>query len=345
VSTPGASRLCDRIPAPDPERLIGEFVPPPRFDSVRFGTYVPAADQPSQSQAVDTLTDFAARVGVRPDRSLFRRRADQGRRGGVYLDGGFGVGKTHLLASLWHDVPGPKAFGTFVGYTHLVGALGFERTVEQLSGMLLVCIDEFELDDPGDTVLMSTLLRRLVDAGVMLAATSNTLPDRLGEGRFAADDFLREIQGLSAHFEVVRIDGEDYRHRGAPAAPQPVSNDVLIARAKATSDATLDDFTELQHHLSRVHPSRYGALLDGVEAVHLKDVRTLTDQAQALRFVVLADRLYDRDIPVMSSGTPLDEVFSEQMRAGGYRKKYFRAISRLVALAREGEGVEERGTA
>lgn len=25
---------------------------------------------------------------------------------GIYLDGGFGVGKTHLLASLWHDSRG-----------------------------------------------------------------------------------------------------------------------------------------------------------------------------------------------------------------------------------------------
>ncbi len=49
-----------------------------------------------------------------------------------------------------------------------------------------------------------------------LAATSNTLPGKLGEGRFAAADFLREIQGLSSHFRPLRIDGEDYRHRGLP---------------------------------------------------------------------------------------------------------------------------------
>ena len=95
----------------------------------------------------------------------------------------------------------------------------------------MVCIDEFELDDPGDTVLMSSLLNRLVDAGVRLAATSNTLPDRLGEGRFAADDFLREIQGLSAHFDVYRIDGDDYRHRGLPEAPAPLPEDAVVAAA------------------------------------------------------------------------------------------------------------------
>ena len=55
-----------------------------------------------------------------------------------------------------------------------------------------------------------------------LAATSNTLPDALGEGRFAADDFLREIQAVSGHFEVLRVDGEDYRHRGNPVPPGAV---------------------------------------------------------------------------------------------------------------------------
>ena len=70
-------------------------------------------------------------------------------------------------------------------------------------------------------------------------------------------------------------------------------------------------------------------------------VAPVTDQAAALRLVVLADRLYDRDVPVVSSGVPLDQVFAEDMLRGGYRKKYFRAISRLVALAREGAGLAE----
>ena len=83
--------------------------------------------------------------------------------GGYYLDGGFGVGKTHLLASLWHDAPGPEAYGTFVEYTRLVGALGFTETVRLLSGHRLLAVDEFELDDPGDTMLMTRLLGQLSD--------------------------------------------------------------------------------------------------------------------------------------------------------------------------------------
>ena len=318
-----------------PQRILADLVPPPHFRDARFGTYIPDPREPSQGAAVAALEAFAARLAAPPpSRRRWGRASPPEYRAGVYLDGGFGVGKTHLLAALWYAAPEPKAYGTFVEYTNLVGALGFASAVDALQAYRLVCIDEFELDDPGDTVLMSTLLGKLVDAGVRLAATSNTLPERLGEERFAAEDFLREIQGLSAHFDVVRIEGEDYRHRGLPEAPEPWDEDALRASADQWPGATYDAWPDLQRHLSTIHPSRYGALLDDVSAVHLSGVRTLTDQVQALRTVVLVDRLYDRDIPVRSSGVPLDRMFSEEMLGGGYRKKYRRAISRVTALAR-----------
>ena len=215
-----------------------------------------------------------------------------------------------------------------------MGALGFQQTVEALSQFKLICIDEFELDDPGDTVLMSTLLMRLVERGVRLAATSNTLPDRLGEERFAADDFQREIQGLSAHFETLRIDGDDYRHRGLPSAPQPASDAEVIAAANAMHNASWDTFTGLTRHLALLHPSKYRSLVCDVELFCISGVEVLHDQAAALRWVVLADRLYDRGVPIVYSGVPLDSMFAPELLAGGYRKKYRRAISRLVALSR-----------
>ncbi|MFF2407098.1 cell division protein ZapE [Streptomyces sp. NPDC058092] len=356
--------LCALEPHVPADRLVAEMVPPPRFDSVRFDTYVPDPNQPSQVEAVKVLSGFTAGLGGahasgsgknRSARSASLEgwwRATGGRFSrkpvtpagplGVYLDGGYGVGKTHLLASLWHATPAApslKAFGTFVELTNLVGALGFQQTVRTLSGHRLLCIDEFELDDPGDTVLVSSLLSRLVEAGVALAATSNTLPGKLGEGRFAAADFLREIQGLSAHFRPLRIDGEDYRHRGLPEAPAPYSDEQVTKAAYATEGASLDDFPSLLDHLARVHPSRYGALTDGLRAVCLTDVQPVPDQSTALRLVVLADRLYDREVPVLASGVPFDRLFSDEMLNGGYRKKYFRAISRLTALARDAKGL------
>ena len=196
----------------------------------------------------------------------------------------------------------------------------------------MVCIDEFELDDPGNTTLISRLLSQLVERGVSIAATSNTLPEQLGEGRFAAQDFLREINTLASIFTTVRIEGPDYRQRGLPPAPEPLTDDEVTARAAQVAGSTLDDFDALCAHLATMHPSRYLTLIEGVTAVHVTGVHCIDDQSVALRLVSLTDRLYDAGIPVVSSGAKLDTVFSDEMLAGGYRKKYLRATSRLLAL-------------
>ncbi len=339
-------KLATRTPAVSVDELLKGFYPSPRFGEVSFASYRPDPAQPSQAAAVHALQSFAGGVGSSDGGGLFKKlfgKKVDSTRAGIYLDGGFGVGKTHLLASLWHASPGPKAFGTFVEYTNLVGALSFRKTVDALSSYKLVCIDEFELDDPGDTVLMSRLMRELADAGVKLAATSNTLPGSLGDGRFAAVDFQREIQVLADQFDVIRIDGEDFRHRGLPAAPAPLRNSELHSHMKAEFDGRTvaeDDFQTLIAHLAGVHPSRYRKLIDGVDGVVWRDVETITEQAVALRFVVLADRLYDKDVPILASGVPFDKLFTEEMMTGGYMKKYFRAVSRLTALAREGQNHE-----
>jgi cell division protein ZapE len=339
-------QLAARTPAVSADEILKGFHPSPRFGEVSFASYRPDPSQPSQAAAVKALETFAAGVGNGTGGGLFKKlfgKKETAARAGIYLDGGFGVGKTHLLASLWHSAPGPKAFGTFVEYTNLVGALSFRKTVEALSSYKLVCIDEFELDDPGDTVLMSRLMRELADAGVKLAATSNTLPGSLGEGRFAAVDFQREIQVLADQFDVVRIDGEDYRHRGLPAAPAPLKTEDLKRHMLAEFDGqtvAVDDFRQLVDHLAGVHPSRYRQLIAGIDGVVWRDVETITEQAVALRFVVLADRLYDKDVPILASGVPFDKLFTEEMMGGGYMKKYYRAVSRLTALAREGQNHE-----
>ena len=84
-----------------------------------------------------------------------------------------------------------------------------------------------------------------------------------------------------------------------------------------------------------MHPSRYLTLIEGVTAVFITGVHPIDDQNVALRLVSLTDRLYDAGIPVVASGTKLDTIFSEEMLEGGYRKKYLRAISRLVALTHD----------
>lgn len=330
-------------PEPTLDRLLADLVPPPRFADARLDTYRPDPTYPSQAEAKERIASFARSIGEPAKKGLLGRLGLGGGSKeparGLYLDGGFGVGKTHLLTSLFHETTGTRVYGTFVEYTNLVGALGFQRALDTLAASVLVCIDEFELDDPGDTLLMTRLIRELSDRGVAIVATSNTLPEALGEGRFAAQDFLREIQAMSERFEVLRIDGVDYRGRSAvdeiPALPEE-----RVLSGSDQEGTTLDDFDRLLAHLGQVHPSRYGAMIDGVHQVRLTGVRTIDDHNDALRFVVLIDRLYDREIPILAAAgddaAALPPVYTEKLLTSGYRKKYYRSLSRMAALARDG---------
>lgn len=307
--------------------MLRHLVPPPQFASASFDNYVPDSAFPSQAEArVAARNFFTSSTG-----GFFSKSTSQPL--GLYFDGGFGVGKTHLLAAAWHIARGRKYFGTFIEYTALVGALGYANAVEALRGASFIAIDEFELDDPGDTMLMTRLLGELMSGGTRVMATSNTPPNALGEGRFAAADFLREIQGLSDRFRTFRIDGVDYRHRENEGRAE-VATEAELQSLEASGGLVIasDAFGDLEVVLAREHPSKYAILVEGVDAVAWWGVVPFTDQNDALRFVALVDRLYDADIPIRASGTPVDEVFPDDMLSGGFRKKYLRAQSRLVAL-------------
>ena len=304
------------------EELFQELVPPAEFTSVSFENYQPDPKHPSQQVAKDATNSFASGLGKKTGDSR-----------GVYLDGGFGVGKTHLLVSLYRSFKGKKLFGSFLAYTSLIGALGFAEAMRLFSKYDLICIDEFELDDPGNTMIMSRLLNDLSSKGVLFAATSNTPPNALGEGRFAAEDFRREILGISANFEILRIDGEDYRHRPIDGHSQSQTSDQLDAWLSEVQVASLDSFDDLLKHLSTIHPAKFARLVQGIERIGIDGAHQFVDQADALRFVAFVDRAYEAQISIRATGLPLTDLFTSDMVAGGYRKKYLRAISRLHALA------------
>lgn len=341
-----AARLVDRHPAASGAELVAMLVPPPQFADASFDSYRPDETYPSQVEARDTL-----RLFVEPEAPIARgggffgfgrkktgteAKSNSVSKPGVYLDGGFGVGKTHLLAASWHATSGRKYFGTFIEYTALVGAIGYAGALGVLQGARLICIDEFELDDPGDTMLMTRLIGDLTTSGSRIIATSNTPPNALGEGRFAASDFMREIQAMADRFVTIRIDGVDYRQREIDSDAVALSDDAYrfaLADAAAASERMTDDtFNELIAHLATVHPSNYFGLLDGVDVIGVREVHELTDQSAALRFVAFIDRVYDAQIPVRATGEALTSIFGGGMLEGGYRKKYLRCMSRLNAL-------------
>lgn len=343
----GLDRLIAALPPrPDLAELMSEFVPPARFADKRFQNYAPA--HPSQTAARDRLQALAAQLN-RPARGAGllarlgrnRRRPAPGR--GVYLDGGFGVGKTHLLAALWHAAPAPKAYLTFDELVHFIGLVGIEPARRAFAQQRLAAIDEWELDDPGNLKLALAFLRGAVADGVHVAVTSNTLPLELGAGRFSQKDFMAEVEELASAFEVIRVEGSDYRHRHFAADPGSgffVSEAALVEAAGTAGGAALYvDFQELVERLGRVHPIRFGALVASFDELLVRRIHPLHNLADALRWVHFVDTLYDSAVPFKASGvTTLGGLFQPSALLGPYGKKLSRCLSRMEEMLAEGAG-------
>ncbi len=326
------------LPAPSetpPAASLDGFVPPPRFGATSFAAYEPV--HPSQAEARDAVIRFVEAAGSRPRRRAlpWRRRAEGT---GLYLDGRFGVGKTHLLAAAWHAARLPadaKRYLSFQELVYLLGALGREGARDAFADVALVCLDEFELDDPGNTLMIATFLREAFARGTAVLTTSNTEPASQGAGRFAADDFRREIQGIADRFSVLAIDGPDHR---AGARRAEWSSPAELAATASTARGTVAATTgpELTEALAGIHPIRYGGLLRGIDVLLIEEIEPIADQNDALRFVHFIDKLYDAGVRLRASGTvPLEAIFDRSYREGAYAKKHHRCLSRLAELVQE----------
>ena len=68
------------------------------------------------------------------------------------------------------------------------------------------------------------------------------MPLELGAGRFSQKDFAAEIEELASAFEVLRIEGEDYRHRyfeSRPGEEYFVDGSILTARLESFGDSAV----------------------------------------------------------------------------------------------------------
>jgi cell division protein ZapE len=337
------------IPArPDPDALVAGFVPPPRFAAKRFDNYAPDARHPSQTAALRRLREVAGELSgsAGGGGGGWLRRAFGGKRpagSGVYLDGGFGVGKTHLLAALWHAAPQPSAYLSFDELVYTIGLLGVEGTRAAFRGRRLVAVDEWELDDPGNLKMALAFLRGALEDGVRVATTSNTIPDELGRGRFDQKNFRAEIEELSSRFEVLEIEGDDYRHRRFQADPGRAyflgAGEMEREIASAGERALLVSFPDLLAGLGEVHPIRYTALVERVDALLVTDVAPFAQLYDGLRWVHFIDKLYDGAVPLAATSTAaLGELFPASFLTGPYGKKFSRCLSRMEEMLKERAG-------
>jgi cell division protein ZapE len=319
--------------------VLPEFAPPPRFGHTSFDTYRP--QHLSQTQARDEVQAFTLGVADVPEKPRFqwpwaRTKDEQGR--GLYLDGGFGVGKTHLLAAAYHACSSPKkAYLSFQELVYVIGTQGMPKAKISLGDYRLLCIDEFELDDPGNTLIVKTFLAHAFEQGAKVITTSNTPPEAQGQGRFNAEDFRREIQSIASRFKILRVEGPDYRKRDHLArffTEQELQ--ALIERENAAGPKVVLSWEEMLELLNEHHPIRYHGVLSQVGTLYVSGVRTIADQGNALRFVHFIDKLYDLQVKLRAAGDiGLDEVFHASYVRSAYAKKHYRCLSRLSELLEE----------
>lgn len=142
---------------------------------------------------------------------------------GLYLWGGVGRGKTHLMDLFHASLPFAEKkrlhFHRFMRQAHA----GLKRHGDRQDPLEAVaddvaretrvlCFDEFFVSDVADAMILGTLMDALFRRGVTLVATSNIPPDDLYRDGLQRQRFLPAIDAIKRHTRVMNVDGgTDYR--------------------------------------------------------------------------------------------------------------------------------------
>jgi cell division protein ZapE len=301
--------------------------------------------------------------------------ANEERRGGLYLVGEVGRGKTMLMDLFFAAARVSRKrrihFHSFMQNTHQrihawkrANPKG-EDPIPPLADAIaaeaaLLCFDEFQVNDIVDAMILGRLFQALFDRGVVVVATSNTLPDDLFKGQPGRDAFLPFIAMLKQTLDVLMLEpGQDYRRerlRGMPTWYVPAD-----ARAERALDAA---FAELagdapvrQPHLlvmgrtvevpiaaggvarfdfpalcaTALGAGDYLAVATHFHSLVLDGIPRLSPANfdQARRFTVLIDTLYDHRVKLVASA----EAWPDQLYQRGQGVGMFeRTASRLAEM-------------
>ncbi len=186
---------------------------------------------PAQECAVHELQRVHDELTAAPEAGLLRRLAVRLGRAtpepvtGLYLWGGVGRGKTHLMDLFYEGIPFGNRLRThfhrFMQRVHreLRDCAGEKDPLRLIGARIagearLLCFDEFFVSDITDAMLLAGLFEELFARGVTLVATSNVAPDDLYRDGLQRARFLPAIAMIKRHTRVLNVDGGiDHRLR------------------------------------------------------------------------------------------------------------------------------------
>ena len=294
---------------------------------------------------------------------------------GLYIYGAVGRGKSMLMDMFFDLAPVGKKrrvhFHAFMQETH--ARIHTYRQQNPKSGdpmpdiakalakeVQLLCFDEFQVKDIADASILGRLFGLLLDAGIIMVATSNRHPDDLYQGGLNRQRFLPFIALLKNRLAIHELGSEtDYRLARLQARPVwftpcgPTARQALDERFLSLTEgvraAPIDielkgrslpvrraaggvarmDFAELC--IAARGAADYLALASHFHTLVLDNVPKLEPQKknEAVRFVTLIDALYEAKVKLIASA---DGEPQSLYPSGDEAFEFERTVSRLMEM-------------
>lgn len=327
------------------EQCFANLRPHPKFASCTFENYIPDEKYATQTQIKEMLCSTMLRMSEftqKQDKgkslfSMFKKKSSSDKPKNIYIDGSYGIGKTHLLSSCFNVCQRDnKAFLSFSEMNYFFHYLGVEKCIEYFSELGLLLIDEFELDDPAMTHIMAKFFRE-INENTLIITTSNTLPSDLGKLRFQTDNFTKQLGDIASSFDTIIVEGEDFRKRNKQWMKTVSEDNFLDAFSVYTPEnkaKTKIGFDNLIKILESTHPFRYFVIPESIEAIFIDGLTAFQTLNNALRFNQLIDHCYYYNTKLfIRSYCQLQDIFPQELIESSFQKKLLRCLSRLDELA------------